>query len=149
MQGGEMMLPVTLATAGAAALINLWLAVRILRIRFRRKILYGDGGDQRLAARMRAQLNFAEYTPLILILIAAIEWNAGSSIWLAGAGALYVAGRIAHPFGMDGFLPARQFGTVVTLSLTAILALTAIALPFLGRPVMATDGPIVGETYRG
>lgn len=144
-----MTLPVTLATAGAAALVNLWLAVRILRIRFGQKILYGDGGDQRLAARMRAQLNFAEYTPLILILIAAIEWSAGSSIWLAGAGALYIAGRIAHPIGMDGFLPARQFGTVVTLALTAVLGLTALVLPFLGKPVMATDGPVVPSDYRG
>lgn len=144
-----MLLPVTLATAGAAALINLWLAVRILGIRFGQKILYGDGGDQRLAARMRAQLNFAEYTPIILILIAAIEWNVGSSVWLAGAATLYLAGRIAHPFGMDGWLPARQFGTIVTLALTAILGLTALALPVLGKPVMATDGPIVGETYRG
>lgn len=144
-----MTLPITLATAGAAALVNLWLAVRILRIRFGQKILYGDGGDQRLAARIRAQLNFAEYTPLILILIAAIEWSAGSSIWLAGAGALYIAGRIAHPIGMDGWLPARQFGTIVTLSLTAILGLTALALPFVGSPVMATDGPVVSETYRG
>lgn len=144
-----MVLPITLATAGAAALINLWLAVRILRIRFGQKILYGDGGDPRLAARMRAQLNFAEYTPLILILIAAIEWSAGSSIWLAVAGALYIAGRIAHPIGMDGFLPARQFGTVVTLSLTAVLGLTALALPFIGKPMMATDGPVVPGIYRG
>ncbi|PCD04484.1 GST-like protein [Sphingomonas spermidinifaciens] len=144
-----MTLPVTLATAGAAALINLWLAVRILCIRFGQKILYGDGGDARLAARMRAQLNFAEYTPLILILIAAIEWSAGSSIWLAGAGALYIVGRVAHPIGMDGFLPARQFGTVVTLSLTGMLGLTALTLVFVGKPVMATDGPVVPSIYRG
>lgn len=144
-----MALPVTLATAGAAALINLWLAVRILRIRFGQRIIHGDGGDARLAQRMRAHLNFAEYTPLILILIAAIEWNAGSSVWLAAAGALYVAGRIAHPIGMDGWLPARQFGTVVTLSLTAVLGLAALALVIVPPTPGASDGPVVPSDYRG
>jgi uncharacterized protein len=144
-----MALPITLATAGAAALINLWLAIRILRIRFGKRILYGDGGDDRLAARMRAQLNFAEYTPIVLILIAAIEWSVGSSIWLALAGGLYILGRIAHPFGMDGWLPARQFATGVTLMVTALLGIAAIALPFVQRPVMAIDGPVVPGDYRG
>lgn len=142
-------LPVTLATAGAAALINLWLAGRIMRIRFGRGILYGDGGDERLANRMRAQLNFAEYTPLVLILIAAIEWSAGSSFWLALAGALYVAGRVAHPIGMDGWLPARQFGTATTFAITLLLGIAALALPFVQKPVMATDGPVVPNVYRG
>ncbi|MBB5696772.1 MAPEG family protein [Sphingomonas yantingensis] len=144
-----MALPVTLAAAGAAALINLWLAVRIVRIRLGQKILHGDGGDSKLAARMRAQLNFAEYTPIILILIAAIEWNVGSSIWLAGAATLYLAGRIAHPIGMDGWLPARQFGTLTTFGVTAVLGLTALALPFVAKPIMATDGPVVPSVYRG
>ncbi|MEZ0496280.1 MAPEG family protein [Sphingomonas sp. IW22] len=142
-------LPVTLATAGAAALINLWLAVRIVRIRLARQIAYGDGGDSRLAQRMRAHSNFIEYAPIVLILIAAIEWTAGTSLWLALGGGAFILGRIAHPIGMDGFLPARQFGTVVTLTVTALLGIAAIALPFVQKPVMATDGPVVPNVYRG
>jgi uncharacterized protein len=142
-------LPITLTTAGAAALINLWLAARILRIRFADRVLYGDGGDARLAARMRAHLNFAEYAPIVLILIAAIEWSAGSSIWLMLAGGAFVVARIAHSIGMDGWLPARQFATGVTFAVTLLLAIAAIALPFVQRPVMATDGPVVPGDYRG
>lgn len=144
-----MALPITLTAAGAAAIINLWLAIRILRIRFGKQILYGDGGDERLARRMRAHLNFAENTPIILILIAAIEWQTGSTGWLGGAAALYIAARVAHPFGMDGWLPARQFGTIITLTLTGVLGVTAIALPFVQRPGAAGDGPIVPNIYRG
>lgn len=142
-------LPVTLAAAGAAALINLWLAARIVRIRLTQRIAHGDGGDTRLARRMRAHSNFVEYTPIILILIAAIEWTAGTSLWLALAGGAFILGRIAHPIGMDGFLPARQFGTVVTLTVTALLGIAAIALPFAQKPLMATEGPVVPNVYRG
>ncbi|HTG39142.1 MAPEG family protein [Sphingomonas sp.] len=142
-------LSVTLATAGVAALINLWLALRILRIRFGQRIIHGDGDDPVLAQRMRAHANFAEYAPIVLILIAAIEWTAGTSWWLALAGGLFIAGRIAHPFGMAGWLPARQLGTGITLAVTALLSIAAITLPFVQKPVMATDGPFVPNIYRG
>lgn len=68
------MLPVALTSAGAAALVNLWLGVRVSRVRIAEKIMVGDGGNPRLIARMRAQLNFAEYTPLVLVLIGLIGW---------------------------------------------------------------------------
>ena len=38
-------LPIALSTTGAAALINLWLQLRIIAIRVSHKIEVGDGGD--------------------------------------------------------------------------------------------------------
>ena len=67
------LLPTTLAAAAAAALINFWLANRIGKLRISEKISVGDGGNELLARRMRAQLNFAENVPFGLILIAALE----------------------------------------------------------------------------
>ena len=60
------------SAAAAAAIINFWLAMRIGQLRTREKISIGDGGNDLLARRMRAQLNFAENTPIVLVLIAAI-----------------------------------------------------------------------------
>lgn len=124
-------LPVALTTTAACALINFWLATRILKFRFKDKILYGDGGNERMAARMRAQLNFAEYTPIVLILIALIELGAGTSLWLWLAGGIYVVGRVLHAFGMDGWLPGRQAGTVATFTTMILLAAVAMAIPYL------------------
>lgn len=142
-------LPITLTTTGAAALIGLWLALRISRIRFGDKIMVGDGGDSRLAQRMRAHANFVEYTPIVLILIAAIEWTTGTSLILGIVAGAYLIARLLHPIGMDGWIPARAAGALLTWIVTLLLALTAIALPFLQQPVIPGDGPVVPGDYRG
>src|SRR3546814_19191148 len=75
-------LPVTLVTAGGAALINAWLALRVGLGRRAAAVSIGDGGNLALATRMRAQANFVENAPFIVILIGLIEFAQGSSIWL-------------------------------------------------------------------
>lgn len=77
-----MILPISLTTAGAAALLNLWLAIRIGQVRTREKISVGDGGNEALMRRMRAQSNFVEFTPFVLILIALLELGTGTTTWL-------------------------------------------------------------------
>lgn len=114
----SIILPVALTSAGAAALINLWLGVRVSRVRVAEKIMVGDGGNLRLIARMRAQLNFAEYTPLILVLIGLIELASGTSLWLWIVAAIYILARVLHGFGMDGWMPGRLIGTFVTMLTT-------------------------------
>lgn len=124
-------LPVALATTAACALINLWLAFRVGILRRSEKISIGDGGNERLTARMRAQLNFTEYAPLVVILIALIELAVGTVEWLWGAAALFVIARILHPFGMDGWKPGRAIGIILTFAILAGLALYAASIPFL------------------
>jgi uncharacterized protein len=123
-----MLLPVALTTAGAAALINFWLGLRIGQIRRAEKIWIGDGNNPRLAARMRAQLNFAEYTPIVLILVALIEFGAGTSLWLWIAASVFLLGRLLHPIGMDGWKPGRMIGAITTLLVLVGLAVYAIYL---------------------
>ncbi|HEX9965590.1 MAG TPA: MAPEG family protein [Allosphingosinicella sp.] len=132
-----MILPITLTIAGAAALLNLWLALRIGQVRGSSKILLGDGGNPALIARMRAQANFVEYTPLFLILLGLIELVVGSETWLWGVAIVFILGRIAHAFGMDRPLPdrlrLRMIGTGVTMLVLFGLAVYAILLPYLHR----------------
>lgn len=110
-----LILPVTLCTAGAAAIINFWLGLRISRLRLSHKIFVGDGGDDRLIRRMRAQLNFAEYVPLILVLLALAELAVGASVWLWGVGTVLILGRILHAFGMEGWGLGRRIGIALTM----------------------------------
>ncbi|MDR6852591.1 putative membrane protein YecN with MAPEG domain [Sphingomonas sp. BE123] len=124
-------LPVTLAAAAACALLNAWLTYRVGQVRRAEKILVGDGGSTRLTARMRAQLNFVEHAPFVLILLGLIELAVGTETWLWVAAALFVAGRILHAFGMDGWMPGRAIGIVVTLLVTVGLAGYAAAIPYL------------------
>ncbi|MEM1053639.1 MAG: MAPEG family protein [Pseudomonadota bacterium] len=111
------LLPVTLATAGAAAILNVWLMFRIGAVRQSEKIFVGDEDSEPLVRRMRAQANFVENAPFVLILIAAIELSGRGDPWLAWIAGLFVIARIAHAFGMDGgsLSKGRMVGTIVSM----------------------------------
>lgn len=120
----------TLSMAGAAAIINIWLAIRIGRIRMGEKIGTGDGGNDALMRRMRAQANFVENAPFFLVLIAALELAGHASIGLWIVGYIFMAGRIAHGFGMDGGKAeiGRTIGTIITLLTLLGLSIYAFAI---------------------
>ncbi|RYD55159.1 MAG: MAPEG family protein [Sphingomonadales bacterium] len=124
------LLPVTLTTAAAAALLNFWLGLRVGQVRASEKISVGDGGNLRLIARMRAQLNFAEYTPIVLILLGLVELARGESLYLWGVALIYVVGRVLHAFGMDGFTAGRAIGTATTMLTMIGLAVYAALLAY-------------------
>ena len=126
-----MILPIALTTAGAAALVNMWLASRIGRVRIAEKISIGDGGNPRLIARMRAHLNFAEFVPVVLILIALVELAKGTHLWLWIVSLIFIVGRVTHGFGMDGWNAGRTFGMASTALIMVGLGLYAAAIPYL------------------
>lgn len=131
-----MLLPVALTTAGAAALLNLWLGVRVSQVRIAEKVLVGDGGNPRLIARMRAHLNFAEYAPIVLVLLALIELGGGNPQALWAASVVFLLGRVLHPFGMDGWRPGRQLGILTTMLVMLGLAVYALYLAYqFGNPM--------------
>lgn len=127
-------LPVTLAACAAAAILNIWLMVRIGAIRQAAGISVGDGGSEPLERRMRAQANFVETTPFVLLLVGFIELAGAGSWWLQWVAGAYIIGRIAHAFGMDGGSKqiGRMIGTLVTmltlLGLAVVAALVAAGI---------------------
>lgn len=137
-----MVLPVTLSIATAAAIVNLWLALRIVVGRVRGKVMIGDGGDSRLAAGMRAQANFVEYAPFVLILMGLIELAGGSSFWLWVLGGAFIVARIGHGWGMMRPAPniGRAGGAIGTWAILALLAGWGIGLVYTAqaKPVAAT-----------
>jgi uncharacterized protein len=128
-----MFLPITLTIAGASALLSIWLALRVSHLRRLRKVSIGDGGDERVAIRMRAHANFAEYAPIFLILLAAVELAVGANIWLWAIAILFILARLAHPFGMERPAPnvPRMAGIAFTWLALLALAAWAIALTYI------------------
>jgi uncharacterized protein len=133
------MLTISIIFAAAAALINLWLAVRCGRLRASEKILHGDGGHQLLGRRMRAHANFAEFTPIVLILFILVEATLGTSIWLWITAALYCVSRVLHAIGMDaekeGF--PRAAGVLTTFVITLGLAIAGL---YAGYTLLSNGG---------
>ena len=133
-------LTITLTIAGAAALLNLWLGMRVSQLRIRDKVSVGDGGNARIAARMRAHANFVEYVPTFLILLGLVELARGTQTWLWAVGILFVLGRLMHPFGMDRPAPnlLRMGGTAITWLTLAGLAIYALSIPYTEPRIIDT-----------
>jgi len=121
-------LPTTLCLTAAALVLNFWLGMRIGKLRMVHKISVGDGGNEAILRRMRAQANFHEAVPLTLILFGLVEAAGRGGVWLAPLGAVFLLGRIAHAFGMEsgGLRQGRAIGMVT--GLIAQLTLTVFAV---------------------
>ncbi|MES2493309.1 MAG: MAPEG family protein [Pseudomonadota bacterium] len=128
-----MLLTTTLCLGAAALVVNFWLTMRIGRLRGKTGISVGDGGNELLLRRIRAQLNFAEQFPLTLLLVGLVELAGQGGAWLAPLGALFILGRVAHAIGMDGaFRPGRPIGMVTGIVLQLALVIAAVVAS-LGR----------------
>ena len=123
-----MILPISLTFAAAAALLHVWLAMRVSQLRRIHKIPVGDEGNPALLRRMRAHANFGESTPLFLILLALIEHAAGSDLWLWAAAILFILARILHAFGMDRPSPSPLRIAGMGLATLVLLGLAGFAL---------------------
>ena len=133
-------LTITLTIAGACALLNLWLGMRVSQLRIRDKVSVGDGGNAGVTARMRAHANFVEYTPIFLILLGLVELARGTQTWLWAVGILFVLGRLLHPFGMDRPAPnaLRMGGTILTWLTLAGIAIYALSIPYTEPRIIET-----------
>ncbi|MFH6782675.1 MULTISPECIES: MAPEG family protein [Methylobacterium] len=127
-----MVFPSLTAAYGAVlALLFAGLSIWVMARRLSANVLHGDGGDAVLLHRARAQANFAEYVPLILLLVGLLEAHGASRALVHGLLVVLLVGRALHPFGMTA--PAnspRQFacrggGILATF---AVLIVAALAL---------------------
>jgi len=123
-------LTTTLSMAAAAAIINLWLGMRIGSLRHKAQVIHGDGGNALLMQRMRAQSNFIENAPLTVILVGLVELAGRGGAWLAPVAAVFILGRVAHGFGMDktGPNPGRMIGTLTAMLVQLGLAIVAVTI---------------------
>ncbi|WP_427969898.1 MAPEG family protein [Altererythrobacter sp.] len=113
----SIILPVTLSSAAAAAILAIWLMIRVGQVRVAEKVSVGDGGNEKVIRRMRAHANFVESAPFVVLLIGAIELAGKGGMWLPYVAGIYFIGRILHGFGMEGGSLGwgRTVGVFVTL----------------------------------
>ncbi|NNK15320.1 MAG: hypothetical protein HKP51_00280 [Sulfitobacter sp.] len=123
-----MTLTITPIYAALLALLFLVLSWRVILYRRAKVISLGDTGDKNLLKRMRAQANWAEYTPIALILMLLTELSGAPGITLHLMGIALLGGRILHAVGFASTpqkIILRQVGMVLTL---AVIALGALGL---------------------
>ncbi len=132
-----MALPVTALYAALLGLLHAALALLVVRRRARSGVSLGAGEDKGLYRAVRAHANFAEYVPLVLILIALGEGLRLSSVLLHGLGAGLVLARVLHATGISRepeLGAARTGGMVLTMT---VLIVASIAV--LGRALTAVS----------
>mgnify|MGYP000270937503 CR=1 FL=1 len=116
----------------AAIYLILWF--RVSAARSAAGVPFGDGGDPVLLQRIRQHGNCAEWSAFVLILMILAEGMGTPAPWLHVAGALLLAGRIAHPFGLvpdTAGHPLRYVGNGTNL-LAALTATGCIGARILG-----------------
>jgi uncharacterized protein len=114
-----MTLPVTAFTAAVCALMLLILAIDTVRHRVRAQAAFGDHGDAKLISASRAHGNLAEHAPLVLVMMGCLELAHAYHPLLMGIGALFIAGRISHIFGLYAPVSTkpplpRSLGVIIT-----------------------------------
>ena len=90
--------------AGIYGLFFLVLTILVIKRRRNISAALGDKGDLELIRKQRAQGNFIEWAPLVLILMLLVETGGFLSpihnYIIVGWGALFLLGRILHAYSM-------------------------------------------------
>lgn len=110
-------LAVTPLYAGLLGLLMLTLAARVVWVRARKKVIFGDGGDADLQRAIRVHGNSVEYVPLILILLTVAELGGASAPLIHAVGATTVAARVLFALGLSrtsGSSAGRGVGILLT-----------------------------------
>ena len=121
-----MIIPITALYAALLVAVFVVLSVRIGLARGKTGISMLDGGNAQVLVDMRRHGNFIEHVPLLLVLMAIIEVNEGSAVFLHVVGIALVVCRIAHPFGLRhdrAQTPMRMLGAGGTFLVTIALGL--------------------------
>ncbi len=114
---------------GLNALILLWLTMGTIRLRGKYKISIGDGDNKHMFRIMRGHANAIENMGTVLLLMLIMAALGTPSIVLHGIGIVFTFARLIHAWHFiqeDAARWLRFYGTLLTLIVTLVLALTVI-----------------------
>jgi hypothetical protein len=118
--------------AGILGLLAVALGLYVGRMRGKKQVFLGDGGDKELQGAIRAHGNLVEWAPLCLLLIWLTHGPYGNRS-VAVLAVILTVGRLCHAGGMLGFVPSgRVIGAVAT---AFVLAYASIELILAGLGV--------------
>lgn len=99
---------VTSLYAALFGILHVGLSLWVVAGRASFRVHHGDGGEDGLNRRIRAHGNFAEYVPLILLLVGLIEAGGGGSRTAHALLLPLFAARLVHPVGMLAPVESKQ-----------------------------------------
>ena len=123
---------VTALYASLAALWIYYLALKVIKVRRKERIAYGDQKIDALIKARSAHGNAVENSLIILLLLFALEFNGAPIILIHIVGVLFLIGRVFHAQAMLEFnLKKRTFSMVLTLLVALFLVVAnLIYLPY-------------------
>lgn len=129
-----MITPIFTAIGG---LMLVYLSLATIKARRAQKVALGDSHSIELTKWIRAQGNFAEYTPLVLMLLFIAEYLGTSTLEIAVIGLLFFAGRIAHFYSLTKH-EQYENGTLQTMPKFRILGmqLTFLSIMYLSVRIL-------------
>jgi len=120
--------------AALLGLVYLALSLRAIRARRSARKAIGPLGDDALDRRVRAHANFAEYAPLVLLLLAFAELRELPEMLVHLGCALLLVGRCLHAWGLSQvpenfrYRVYGMYGTFLALVVAATLLLASYAV---------------------
>jgi uncharacterized membrane protein YecN with MAPEG domain len=125
--------PVTALWTALLALWILLLMLRVVQLRWTRRVGIGDGGDKQLAKAIRVHANAIETMPIALLLMFGHELGGGTPGLLHGCGAALLASRLLHARGLyrtSGASAGRMLGSILWTTVVVVLSTLIIARSF-------------------
>jgi len=128
-----MQLPsITAIYLAVLALLYAALGLQVARLRRGNRVVFGDGGNMELRSAIRAHAHFAEYVPIIALMVAMLEMSGAPAMRIHLLMGTLLVARLLHPLGMYAgpqtwrFRICRVGGMVITLILLINSALLVL-----------------------
>jgi uncharacterized membrane protein YecN with MAPEG domain len=118
---------ITLFYTGLLSIVFLVLSARVVLMRGAGGPSLGDGGNPDMLRRIRAHANFAEYVPLLLLMLGFLEFSGLPAYAVHGLGGSLLVARLLHGYALS-FTASFKFGRMVGAGLTFLLLLVGGAL---------------------
>lgn len=115
--------------AGLLGALAALLTLNVGRLRGKKRIFLGDGGDPEMTAAIRAHGNLIELAPLCLLLIWLLSDFYGNRT-IAVLSVLLLVARLFHAAGMLGYLRRGRF--IGAAGTTLLLFVVSAGLVFAG-----------------
>jgi uncharacterized membrane protein YecN with MAPEG domain len=126
-------------TAFYAGLLAAWFLVLSTKVVLRRQSgpSLGDGGNPLMLRLIRGHANFAEYVPLIVVMMGLLELGHTSVYLLHALGITLLVGRLLHGYSLS-FTEHHKFGRFWGAALTfLVLGVCAVLCVWQGIRGMA------------
>jgi uncharacterized protein len=127
--GANMQSPsITAAYLAVLALLYAALAIRVVQLRRRNRAGFGDADNAQLRSAIRAHGHFAEYVPIIALMVAMLEISGLPASSVHGLMGTLLVARLLHPFGMYAkpgtlqFRVGRIWGMTITIGVMTACA---------------------------